>query len=225
MSALVLGATGLCGGGFLKEAEKTGKFNTIVTLTRRALPKSDSIATQIVEPDNSKWSHLIPENTKYLFTGLSMTSYALGGFDNQYKIDHDLNLELAKAAKAKGCSTIVVVSSDRASLDSRFSYMRMKGEIERDIVALDFDHTIILRPGILLGERDPQTAHKSFTHDAMRMIGGMFYRSRLAWLAEYPIYGDEVGKVGVHLALNKDGEKVQILESKEILDIAAGLSK
>jgi len=29
----------------------------------------------------------------------------------------------------------------------------MKGELERDVKSLGFDHTIILRPGLLVGER------------------------------------------------------------------------
>ncbi|WP_244941335.1 hypothetical protein [Bradyrhizobium yuanmingense] len=33
-------------------------------------------------------------------------------------------------------------------------YLRTKGEVERDILALDFEHTHIFRPSMILGERD-----------------------------------------------------------------------
>ena len=35
---------------------------------------------------------------KSFFSGLGTTRAAAGGFQEQFKIDHDLNLELAKAA-------------------------------------------------------------------------------------------------------------------------------
>ena len=77
MSALILGATGLCGSGFLKAAEKADAFSKIFTLTRRPLPESDTVASQIVETDNSKWTGLIPDDTKFIFTALATTRLSL----------------------------------------------------------------------------------------------------------------------------------------------------
>lgn len=223
MSALILGATGLCGASLLKYSESSNKFPKIYTIARRALPFASS-AVQIVEKDSVKWAQLFPnDDIKFLFTGLATTRGAEGGFDRQYKIDHDLNIELAKVAKEKGCSTIVVVSSVGASESSMFAYFKMKGQIERDILALGFDRTIILRPGGLLGDR---STSKGFATDLAAKISGLFYRTRLQKWMGYPIYGQEVGKVGVYLALHPstaDGKdkKVQIVESSEMLDIAA----
>lgn len=222
MSTLVLGATGLCGKAFLKYCEASGKFGDISTITRRPLP-FDSGAEQIVDKDTSRWSQLLPNDLKVLFTGLATTRGAAGGFDKQYKIDHDLNIELAKAAKEKGCSTFVLVSSTGASEDSIFRYLRMKKDIERDILQLDFDHTIILRPGALLGER---SVSKGLVTDVLAKVTSCVYRTRFQKLAGYPVYGDEVGKVGVHLALEElgaDSKKVRIVESSEILKLAEGI--
>jgi uncharacterized protein YbjT (DUF2867 family) len=35
-----------------------------------------------------------------------------------------------------------------------FGYVKMKGEIEEHIKELDFDHTIIVQPGLLVGHRE-----------------------------------------------------------------------
>lgn len=227
MSTLILGATGLCGKAFLKYCEKLPEFGEIHTITRRPLP-FESIATQRVDEDTTKWGQYIPaENLEYLFTGLATTTGAAGGFDKQYKIDHDLNIELAKVAKKKGCATLVLVSSLGANENSFLPYFRMKGEIERDILALDFDHTIILRPGVLLGER---LGSKGWLTDISVKIASFFYRGRLQMLASYPVYGDDVGKVGAHLALKEtapghSGKKVRIVKSREILQLAESVSK
>lgn len=222
MNALVLGATGLCGSAMLKAAIASGKYSEVTTITRRSLP-FESSAKQIVEEDNSKWASLISADIECVFTALAITKAAAGGLENQYKIDHDLNIELIKAAKAKGCKTVVLISSTGASTSSMFAYMKLKGEIERDLIALDFDRTIILRPGLLLGERD--SVHKGFGNGIGTWIGSKIYRSPLQSTLGYPVYSDEIGIVCSHLATQSAGEKVQIVESREILSIADSLKK
>lgn len=220
MSAVILGATGLCGSSFLKNCESSKRFAKVYVLGRRPLPFA-SDAVQLVEKDTTKWGELFPDdNIQYLFTGLA-TTRGVAGFEHQYKIDHDLNVEMAKVAKKKGCSTIILVSSAGSNEKSILPYFRMKGEIERDILALNFDQTIILRPGALLGTR---LASIGLPSDISAKLCGMFYRTRLQKLIGYPVYGHEVGKVGVHLAVDetwKNKEKIRIVESSEILDIAA----
>lgn len=223
MSAVVLGATGLCGRAFLKYCESSQELSEVCTITRRALPFKSS-AEQKVDEDSTKWGQYFPDkNLKFVFTGLATTRADAGGLDKQYAIDHDLNIELAKVAKKKGCSTFVLVSSEGAKDNSMFGYLKMKGEIERDILALGFDHTVILRPGPILGER-PES--RGFASDFITKFGPWLYGSRLQCLVGYPVYGDDIGRVGVHLALEEagaNGKKVRIVESKEIFEIAGAL--
>lgn len=226
MNTLILGATGLCGSNILKYVQTTNKINEIHTITRSPITQNDNDNEKVInhlEKDNTKWGEIIKEKIgankiEIAFSGLATTRATAGGTDNQYKIDHDLNIELAKVLKEQGCKTFVVVSSLGASVDSRFFYMKMKGEIERDLIDLDFDHLIILRPGMLLGERLKK--HNGWGTLLGTCIGNLFYRSRLQSLVKYPIQGDDVAKAGVYLALNAK-DKVQIVESGELLDIAS----
>ncbi|CCF59306.1 hypothetical protein KAFR_0G02750 [Kazachstania africana CBS 2517] len=223
-NALVLGATGLCGSGFLKYAIAAPQLKKVFTITRSPIQESDSKLNSIVDKDSSNWSNIISgldENIDVLFTALA-TTRAVGGTGYQYKIDHDLNVELAKAAREKGCSTIVIVTAHGAHADSRFFYTKMKGEIERDISDLGFNRTIILRPGILLGERHERL--KGFGNGLAVKLGSLLYRTRLQSLG-YPINGAEVGKVGVHLALqeNTAAKKVEIVKADELLQLAASI--
>lgn len=227
MSALILGATGLCGNFMLKYSIASNEINKVFTITRSPLQSNQDGNTKVIsfqEKDNTKWSNIVKDDIKepinILLTGLA-TTRSVGGTDFQYKIDHDLNIELAKEAKKKGCKTLVLVSTLGANKDSRFFYPRMKGEIERDMIALNFDKTIILRPGVLLGDRVKH--HKGFGNDMATFVGKWFYRSRCQWMFGYPVMAEEVSKVGVHLALKTSNEKVQIVESEEILKIASEL--
>jgi uncharacterized protein YbjT (DUF2867 family) len=93
-----------------------------------------------------------------MFSGLATTRAAAGGLDNQRKIDYDLNLELAQAAKEAGVETYVLISGAGASAKSKFAYIKMKGELEESVSALGFKHTVFLRPGFIAGERTNREA-------------------------------------------------------------------
>jgi uncharacterized protein YbjT (DUF2867 family) len=47
----------------------------------------------------------------------------------------------------------VLVSSASANAASRLPYSKMKGELEDAVRAMGFEHTVILRPGLLVGSR------------------------------------------------------------------------
>jgi uncharacterized protein YbjT (DUF2867 family) len=65
----------------------------------------------------------------------------------------DLNYDLAKAAKDAGVETYVLISSASASSTGATAYLRFKGELEDKVRALGFRHTVILRPGMIMGDR------------------------------------------------------------------------
>lgn len=85
---------------------------------------------------------------------MGTTRAAAGSVEGQRKIDYELNLELAKAAKGAGVDTYVLISTSGASSTSMMAYPRIKGELEEAIKALNFKHTVILRPGLIVGERN-----------------------------------------------------------------------
>ncbi|MBT5093317.1 MAG: hypothetical protein HOM21_03680, partial [Halobacteriovoraceae bacterium] len=59
----------------------------------------------------------------------------------------------AKLALAAGARRFVLVSALGADPDSRVFYSRVKGELERDLMALGFSELIIIRPSVLDGPR------------------------------------------------------------------------
>lgn len=124
--------------------------------TRKPLspPDPSSKLTAITEPDNSKWTSLFPTNTTIFFSALGTTRANAGGFAKQKTIDHDLNVALATTARAGGVRTYVLISSGGANKDALLGgYMRMKGETEDAVSQLDFEDVVILRPGLIMGER------------------------------------------------------------------------
>ncbi|KAK9362448.1 hypothetical protein V1504DRAFT_448518 [Lipomyces starkeyi] len=218
----IVGATGLVGSNFLalsRTAELPG-ISAVVAITRRPVKESLTTAgtNKVSNVVTTDIPASIPPTTKILFSGLGTTKAAAGGFDNQYKIDHDLNLAIAKAAKAVGASTYVLVSATGASVDSRFAYNRMKGELDRDVEAIGFERTIILRPALILGKREDGHAFLEGTAQGV-----------LNFLKKVPFVGNAANLMGADAediakaalkAIQKGGSGVDIYGNEAILKLA-----
>jgi uncharacterized protein YbjT (DUF2867 family) len=204
-----------------------GPFSSIDIIARRSSPAVADARVpvkEILEKDTSKWvSHLssLSPTPSVLFCALATTRAAAGGFDQQYKLEHDLNIELAKAAKEAGIKTYVLVSSGGADTNSYFGYPRMKGEIEEHVKELGFDHTIILRPGLILGNRQESRP----TEAAARFLATAFGRVHSSLKDSWAQDADAIAKAAVSAAIKAEKgevkEKVWILGQKDILRLGA----
>lgn len=227
MSTFILGATGFVGTQIVKFAESSSVFNSIVTVTRRT-PNFNDLSKKIksLEDKNTdNWPELIKSNesTDAFISSFGTTRAKAGSAENFKKIDYGINYAAAKAAKENGTKVYVLVSSMGANSGSRFLYMKTKGQLEDDVIALGFDHTVILRPGILLGQRE---GSHGLGNDVSATIGSWakntFLQRRLN-----SIDASDVGKVAVDFAAKgvkgELKEKVLIVESAEMIKIAKGL--
>lgn len=128
----------------------------ITTLSRRPPRAESPKLNAITSEDSHSWStnlSALSPTPNIFFSGLGTTRAAAGSFANQYKIDHDLNIQLATAAKKAGIKVYVLISSTGANSKSFFAYPKMKGELEDAVKALGFEKTIILQPGMIVGDR------------------------------------------------------------------------
>ncbi|OAA78931.1 NAD(P)-binding domain protein [Akanthomyces lecanii RCEF 1005] len=183
-SAAIIGSTGLVGSHILSTILANDTYRPVSTITRRA-PKADaatsaSTLNAVVNTDTTQWASLLSSLSPApvaVFSALGTTRAAAGGLANQWKIDHDLNIELARAAKAAGVKTFVFISSGgtRGMLSSGVPYSKMKNGVEDAVKELEFEHGIILKPGVILGEREQsrtaESLFQSFTHGLGRISG------------------------------------------------------
>lgn len=72
----------------------------------------------------------------------------------QRKADLALNIELARAAKRAGVKVYVLISGATPEASACRVYQRMKGKLKDVIKELDFEHTVVLMPGLIVGLRD-----------------------------------------------------------------------
>lgn len=162
-TAAVFGCTGAVGSQILATLLAKDAFSSVKTVSRR-LPSAQSPKLQALEEgDISKWGGVISSlspKPSVVFNAVGTTKAEAGGIQGQWEIDHDLCIENAKAAKKAGVKTYVFISSagTRGFLSVYVPYSKMKVGVEDAIKELDFEHAIILRPGMVLGRekaKDP----------------------------------------------------------------------
>lgn len=153
-----------------------------------------------------------------MFSALATTRGAAGSFEKQYKLEHDLNIELAKAAKESGTKTYVLISGSGADPKAYFNYVKMKGEIEEHVKELGFDHTVIVRPGLIAGRREETRIAEGilrFVADILGKVSGN--RLKDFWAQD----ADVIARAAVNIGLKADkgeiSERVTILSQSDIV--------
>ncbi|KAK7957002.1 uncharacterized protein PG986_006224 [Apiospora aurea] len=157
-TAALFGCTGAVGSEILSAllAPTTSAFASVKTVSRRPPAATSPKLQAIQEADTAKWGGLIATLSSpppsVVFNAVGTTRAAAGGIAEQWKIDHDLCVENAKAAKAAGVKTYVFISSagTRNFPSSMAPYCKMKNGVEDAIKELGFEHAVIVKPGMII---------------------------------------------------------------------------
>ena len=174
----------------------------------------------LVSPDTSEWpsklSSIAPPPS-ILFSGLGTTRAAAGGVDNQRKIDYDLNLALAQAARIAGVKVYVLVSSNGANAASGMAYPRMKGELEESVKGLGFDVTVILRPGLIVGDRQESRPAEAVVRGIAGLVGVLGNALKDPWAQDANVIARAAVASGLQALEGKAPGKVWVVGQSDIV--------
>jgi len=149
MTALVIGATGATGKLLVAQLLSNNSVTSVTIFVRKATdivhPKLQAIVVDFDAIDT--WQHLIVGDI--LFCAMGTTLKQAGSKAAQYKVDVTYQYQVAKAAKANGVATAVLLSAYGANAKALFFYPKMKGELEDKCINLAFNSLYIFQPGIL----------------------------------------------------------------------------
>ncbi|OKL55739.1 Protein fmp52-1, mitochondrial [Talaromyces atroroseus] len=179
--------------------------------------------TTFVESDTSRWagqiSQLSPPPSIFL-SALGTTRSQAGGLENQYKLDLGLNIECAKAAREAGAKVYVLLSSSGANSSSMVPYVKLKGQCEEAAKELGFEHTVIVRPGLIVGQREESRPAEA----ALRFLASSFGKLHSSLKDSWAQDADVIAKAGISAGLKAlagdvpaGSEKVWILEQSDVL--------
>ncbi|KAF2825320.1 NAD dependent epimerase/dehydratase family protein-like protein [Ophiobolus disseminans] len=230
-TAVLVGSTGQVGASILTYLLAHPSFTAIYAYARRDLPNfaASTKLNPITSSDTSQWASIFPRemHPKIMFSGLGTTRAAAGSVEAQRKVDYDLNMELATAAKDAGVETYVLISTTGASATSRFAYPKMKGELEDSVKALKFKHTVILRPGFIAGDR---TSRESGVAEvALRWVakglGSVSPALKNPWAQDGELIARAAVAAGVKCLEGKQEEGVWEIGQSGVVSLGAELEK
>ena len=152
--AIIIGATGATGTAILSKLIKDNDFKKIIVFTRKPpLIKNVKLVVNIVDFDQiESWKSEIKGDV--LFSAMGTTLKDAGSKENQYKVDFTYQFSIAKAASENNVKKLLLISSVGANYQSNFFYPRIKGELEKAVKELDFEHLSIFQPPVLVRQND-----------------------------------------------------------------------
>lgn len=153
-AALVLGATGLVGGQVLDLLLASPRYGRVSVVGRRALDRQHPRLVQHVTDMDRMAEHPDWFAVDDVFCCLGTTIAAAGSQEAFRRVDHDYVVQAAELAARGGAARYLLVSSSGASAGSRIFYSRTKGEAEDGVRATTIPGVTLLRPSLLLGDRE-----------------------------------------------------------------------
>lgn len=151
----VVGATGLIGRTVIEEC--IGREDVrLSAIARREVPLPRGIRMELFVAEPDKWGEVIEAvRPTAVICAIGTTWKKAGGDESAFRaVDEELVLATARAAKQHGVERFVTISSAGADPMSKTFYLRVKGEVERELTKLRLPRLDILRPGLLLGARE-----------------------------------------------------------------------
>jgi len=176
----VFGASGLIGGFLIQNLIEDVSISKIHLVSRNSKNvEHEKIVVHLIDFLNSTEIENCVRESTTVFSAIGTTQARVGGDKAAYrKIDYDINLRIAKCCLKLKIDQFQLVSSGGADASSTNFYLKLKGEIERDIFDLGLSSTIIFRPSLLLGIRKEFRFGERFAQLLMPLFSFLFPASK-----------------------------------------------
>jgi uncharacterized protein YbjT (DUF2867 family) len=210
--ALIFGATGFVGSRLLNELLSSSDYGQVTAVARRKLGIVHPRLKALVGDCDSLPALKADLVGDEIFIALGTTRKATPNKADYYRVDHDYPLLAARIAKEQGFKAVFLVSAVGANPHSKFFYVRTKGETERDIVALGFEHTHLFRPSMIMGNREEYRPFEKMFIAAFRAINPLL----AGGLDKYRgVTGDDIARAMLRSAAIETG-KVKIYHWRDM---------
>ena len=214
-TALVFGSSGLVGSHLVRLLNKNSIYEKIKLFVR----STSEIKTSKIEIINTDFNNLSNHkediNGDDCFFCIGTTKKNTPDKDEYRRIEYDIPVKIAKIAKSNSINSFFYVSSGFADSKSSSAYLKNKGQVEEELIKLNFSILGIMRPSFLVGNRKEKRPGEEvgifFFKIFSPLLLGPLKKMR-------PIQSEKVAKVMIKVA--NENLKKTIFESNEIAELA-----
>jgi uncharacterized protein YbjT (DUF2867 family) len=211
--ALIAGGTGLIGKALVEQLIAHPGYSEVHCLVRKSGNWPDKKVNEHVLDFEQLAKQFPKTKADCAFCCLGTTLKTAGSKERQYQIDHDYVVDFAQQCFDRGIKRFIVISSIGATVKTRNFYLRTKGDMERDCLAIGFESTIILRPSFLLGNRKEFRFGEKIAGVLMKGLGFLLVGK---WRKYKGIHVDRIATRMIELSLADSLPHAEIIESDTI---------
>ncbi|WP_297690687.1 NAD-dependent epimerase/dehydratase family protein [uncultured Eudoraea sp.] len=153
-TAIILGATGLCGSILLQILLKDNRYKKIKLFSRKSVEIRDEKLQEHIIDLLRLSDHESDFLADEVFCCIGTTRAKTPDKDLYKKIDFGIPLNAASLCKKNKIGTFVVISSLGANAESRVFYTKLKGQMENALVSMGIPKIHILQPSLIAGHRE-----------------------------------------------------------------------
>ncbi|MEA9355657.1 NAD-dependent epimerase/dehydratase family protein [Bacteriovorax sp. PP10] len=171
MIAVITGSTGLVGSLLLSKLLQDKATTQVISVTRKSLGLNNPKLKEVIVPDFANlMDHKDEMKGDIYFCALGTTIKTAGSKENFKKVDYDAVVNFGKVAEYHKAQSLTVVSANMANPKSAVFYNQIKGETEHALMDMQLNRLILLRPGLLIGERAEKRTGEKFAISLLDML-------------------------------------------------------
>lgn len=211
-SAIVIGATGLVGRELLKQLNQIESCEKITAIVRHEDTELKSLkkVQQFILDDFLLLNDEDANGYSHAFSCLGTTLKKAGSKQNFYNVDYEMNAHFADLFETTD-THYLLISAMGANAQSKIFYNKVKGELENHIQSLNLKYVSILRPSLLLGERQEQRTLEDMTQKLYQKFSHLVPNT----FKYKPVTAEQVAHTMVDAALTQT-DKFEIYDNLRI---------
>lgn len=152
-TAIILGASGLCGSKLLIRLLRDDNYRQVKIFARSSIGFEHPKITEYIVDLNQAATYQNDFTADEVFCCIGTTKAKTADKQQFYNIDCNIPATAAGLCRQNNINFFAVISAMGANSNSWFFYQRTKGDMEQKVTAEKIAHTYILRPALIVGKR------------------------------------------------------------------------
>tara|TARA_A100001011_G_scaffold151679_1_gene160073 strand:- start:1677 stop:2324 length:648 start_codon:yes stop_codon:yes gene_type:complete len=155
MKITLFGSSGLIGNEILRLLENDNAFENVNVVSRRPIDlNSEKCNLRIIDfSDYSSYLKVI-DGSDVVLAAIGTTQSQVSFNKKKYReIDFGIISQAVRACKEKNVKHFSFVSSAGADINNKSFYLKLKGEIEKEVESQQLKSSTVYRPSLLIGRR------------------------------------------------------------------------